>query len=334
MVRGERVSRTFATQAEAEAYRQEIADSLSGGITISSESFGAVVAAWLSHVAATKDTRTHDAYSYAVDSFAKIFAMPAGNVRSVHLQTVLDTLDGRKAQVAHDKIRQCLRWAVRMQALPSDPSEAITRPAHDRKTIEVFSADDVKAILTGSAHLRFAAAIRLALSVGLRGGELWALKWSDWTGTELRIQRQASERSGTITLKPPKRNSIRTIALPDSVLEALEIRQSASLREGFAACEWIFPDTRGNVVRRTNFGRRTWHPLLKGLKIRVRGFHHCRHTAASLLLNNGVPITAVARTLGHKDPATTLSIYAHLMTDDLSRHRNRFDAVFSENASA
>ncbi len=327
MVAGKRVSQTFATKAEAEAFRQDMAQSIAVGSEISNESLGHVVESWLAHIKATKDSSTHAAYQYAVAPFAKLYPVSVLSVRTIHLQAILDTITGRTEQMAHDKIRQCMRRAVRFGMLTGNPSDELIRPQHERQAIEVFTPGEVAELLAASEHYRFHAAIRLALSVGLRGGEVWGLQWGDWNGTELSIQRQAAERSGIITIKPPKRNSLRTISLPDSVVEALETRQQQRLREGFAACDWIFPDSKGHPTRRSNFSARAWKRLLKSVDVRPRGFHHCRHTAASMLLNNGVPITAVSRTLGHKDPATTLSIYAHLMTSELTRHRNCFDEI-------
>ena len=68
--------------------------------------------------------------------------------------------------------------------------------------------------------------------------------------------------------------------------------------------------------------------MAKKRNIRTRGFHHVRHTAATLLLNSGgVPLPVVSKILGHKSPKITLEIYAHVMTADIGRHRNAFDQV-------
>ncbi|MEQ9407717.1 MAG: site-specific integrase [Fuerstiella sp.] len=319
----------FATRAEAESFRVEMVQSIATGTEITNDTLGFIVESWLDQIRATKDKNTHTAYSYSVAPFAQLYDVPAMDIRPFNLQKVLNGLTGRRAQMSHDKIRQCLQWAVRFGLLPSDPSSGLDRPHHERQAIEVFTDEEVRKILAESQHHRFHAAVRLALSVGLRGGEVWGLKWSDWDGTELKIQRQATEHAGIVRIKIPKKNSVRTVSLPDSVVQALEVWNRQRVSEGFAGCEWIFPDSQGNVTRRSNFSSRTWRPLLKACHLRVRGFHHCRHTAATMMLNHNVPITSVARTLGHKDAATTLSIYAHLMTSELDRHRNRFDEVIS-----
>ena len=328
MVRGKRLAKTFDTKSEADAWRIEVSDNALQEGRLHADAFGAVLQHWLAHIQATKDQNTFSAYDYAVQPFTKLGNVQAFSLRTINLQSVLDGLSGRTAQMAHDKIRQCVRWAIKMGMMASDPTEHLERPKHERESIEVFTLAEIPRILEEAEHLKFHGAILLALSCGLRGGEIWGLQWSDWKGNELSINRQSAERSGIVQVKPPKRNSSRTIALPDSVVAAFEARNSARVREGLAGCEWIFPDSRGNVTRRTNFAARTWKPLLKRAGVAARGFHHCRHTAASVLLNSGVPITVVARILGHKDAATTLAIYAHLMTSELGVHRNVFDRVF------
>jgi integrase len=324
MVGSKRVAKTFPTKAEAEAYRAELAESIARGIRVDSDSFGAISAAWLEHVQATTDARTFDSYNLALRPFAHLSSVSTSNVTVVALQKVLDSLDGRTAQLAHDKVRQCVRWAIRKQLLQKDLTAGLDRPKHERAQIEPFTLDEIRLILQKSEHLRYHAAIHLVLMVGLRGGEVWGLQWGDLDGYMLSVQRQAAENAGNIVVKTPKKTSGRTIALPDCVVDALKSIERPTLSPD----DWMFPDARGNVTRRSNFSARVWKPLLKACNLRPRGFHHCRHTAATMMLNSGVPITTVAATLGHKDAATTLSIYSHLMTTELTTHRNRLaDAV-------
>lgn len=112
------------------------------------------------------------------------------------------------------------------------------------------------------------------------------------------------------------------------VVNALAVKRVDSMRDGHAAVEWIFPGESGATTRRSNFGYRVWGPLLKRLGQRHRGFHHARHTCATLLLNSGsVPLPVVSRLLGHASPAITLAIYSHVMVADQAKHRNAFDSV-------
>jgi integrase len=145
----------------------------------------------------------------------------------------------------------------------------------------------------------------------------------------LTIQRQACESAGKLEIKAPKTAAgVRRILLPDSIVDALAVRRAKSLKEGLAKSLWIFPGADGAPTRRSKFGFRAWKQTLAALKIRHRGFHHARHTAATLLLNAGaVPLAVVSKMLGHASPKITLETYAHVMIADLATHRNAFDRV-------
>jgi len=165
----------------------------------------------------------------------------------------------------------------------------------------------------------------------LRGGELWGLQWLDLRGNELTVQRQACEVNGSLEIKTPKTASgIRRILLPDSVIGAIGEHRKAMLKEGNAGSAWMFPQKNGRTTRRSLFGATVWKPLLDECGIDHRGFHHARHTAATMLLNSGaVPLPVVSKMLGHASPRITLETYSHCMTSDLERHRNAFDGIIA-----
>ena len=98
-----------------------------------------------------------------------------------------------------------------------------------------------------------------------------------------------------------------------------EHHQRQQVRKAFAAERWqdhdlIFPcsvDTPGDS---SNLRKDYYRVLQKAGLPKIR-FHDLRHTAASLMLNNGVPVIVVSRVLGHSKPSVTLDIYGHLLLD-------------------
>ncbi len=136
--------------------------------------------------------------------------------------------------------------------------------------------------------------------------------------------------AGRVTMKALKtKSSRRSIHVSDRVAVALSDRRKASLTEGQASCDLVFPNRDGLPMRRSNFGARHWKGLLSDLGFEHRGFHHTRHTAATLMLSAGVPIHEVSRILGHARPSITLDIYSHWISTPESAGTHAADrAIF------
>lgn len=76
---------------------------------------------------------------------------------------------------------------------------------------------------------------------------------------------------------------------------------------------WVFCDTCGGPLRKSNVTRRSFRPLLKAAGLPLIRFHDLRHTAATLWLKKGVHPKVVQERLGHASIAVTLDIYSHVL---------------------
>lgn len=155
----------------------------------------------------------------------------------------------------------------------------------------------------------------------MRQGELFGLKWADiqWTSGLLHLQRQVQTVPGQewSFVEPKTKAGWRTIKLGEGTLQVLREHkfQQLAVKEK-AGTRWqefglVFPSTVGTPGNPSNLRVDFNRVLAKAGIPRIR-FHDLRHTAASLLLNHGVPIIVVSRMLGHSKPSVTLDIYAHL----------------------
>ncbi|MEH1096631.1 tyrosine-type recombinase/integrase [Micromonospora sp. CPCC 205739] len=140
--------------------------------------------------------------------------------------------------------------------------------------------------------------------------------------------RVAEEVSGHVTLKPyPKsRAGRRTVPLPSFVVQALtDHRQSF----GTGADGLIFVARTGAPLKRGTFRARIWKPSLQraGLPLGLR-FHDLRHSYATWLVSDGVPINDVAKVMGHEQTSTTLNRYTH-STAERDRRVLKSFAAFS-----
>lgn len=235
--------------------------------------------------------------------------------------TKANGIGARTLQVSFTLLNRLFEWGKTLRVMVHNPCDGIRRPSAKRETIQPFSTDEIRKLLTGTKTDRLYSMYLLAITTGMRQGELFGLQWDDidWKAKTITISRQAKDYRGRVELKAPKTAAgIRTISVAPQAMEALSARRRLSVKEKNLASPQVFCTPKGCIIRRTTWGKRTWKPLLEGLGIPHRGAHHLRHTAATMMLSNGVPPHIVAGVLGHETAETVMSIYAHFISRDSS----------------
>jgi integrase len=167
-------------------------------------------------------------------------------------------------------------------------------------------------LATAKGH-RLYALFLLAITSGLRKGELLALHWEDidLDGHSLTVRHTLNDITGTLTLGEPKTaSSKRRVDLSPSTVAALKEHRKAMLADGLDV-EWVFCDGQGGPLRQSNLSRRDFKPLLKQAGLPDIRFHDLRHTAATLMLSQGVHIKVVSEMFGHTDISLTMGTYSH-----------------------
>jgi integrase len=161
----------------------------------------------------------------------------------------------------------------------------------------------------------------MAISTGLRQGELIGLKWSDidWRNRHLQVQRQLQRLKEGIGFTEPKSDSgKRTIVLGKAMMEKLRKHiEIQDLEKSLAGSRWqendlIFSSTIGTPFEPRNLFR-IYKELLKQASLPDIRFHDLRHTAATLMFKQGVHPKVVQERLGHSDIALTLNTYSHVL---------------------
>jgi integrase len=286
------------------------------------------LASWLAtEIVGQREDSTIYVYRHIVETHIvpgigrlKLVELRRPHIKSWIAAMVAGGVGGRTRQVSYSILRQAWDSATADELVEHNPFAKLRKPKHTRDEIRPFRASEARAILDAVDAHRLAAVYHLALSHGLRQGELFGLQWQDvdWKNSTIRVERQAAELSGVVRIKKLKTAAAaRTVTLSASTLAALQSRWAFAMREQQHAPDaFVFPNRRGGVMQRSNFGSRHWTTLLRKLGLDHRGFHHCRHTAACLMLGEGVPVHIVAGVLGHSRPSTTLDTYSHLFPKD------------------
>jgi integrase len=156
----------------------------------------------------------------------------------------------------------------------------------------------------------------------MRQGELLALRWADLDLPGRRLAVRGSlhrDPGGGWTIREPKtERSRRQVVLPPMAVKALQghrLRQNTErLHAGplWEENDLVFPNHVGRPLSSQNLVQRHFHPLLERLSLPKIRFHDLRHTAATLLLAEGVHPKIVSEMLGHTEIGITLNLYSHV----------------------
>jgi integrase len=202
--------------------------------------------------------------------------------------------------------------------------------------MQVLTPEQVKSLLEAATMDRFHALYVLAVATGLRQGELLGLRWEDvdFGGAMLRVRFALHELDGHLSLDEPKTaKSKRPVDLPEVAVTALREHRERMLSEGHPH-GLVFCDTDGGPVRRPNLIRRSFLPLLKTAGLPRIRFHDLRHTAATLLLLQGVHPKVVQERLGHSQISVTLDTYSHVLPSMGKEAAARLDAFFGNSVAS
>lgn len=291
---------------------------------------------WLSTLSEpTFAASTIDSYTRAIENhiIPHIGASYVSDVSLLKLDAWLRHLrtqtGARSVQNAFVVLSMAIDCAVIRGLRTDNPLQQLKRPSAPRKTIKPFTIEEAKLILANVTGTELEPAYQLGLNHGLRPGEIFALQWPDinWNDQSIHIERQLCEVGGRIQIKQPKTEaSIRTVTLTDDTRDALW-RCRTDKRP------WVFAARGGGLMRRSNFSNRHWRPLLRRLGLAHRGFHHCRHTAATLMLRAGISVHVVAAILGHSKASITLDTYAHFLQPDAGDAANAMSKLIGKGVS-
>ncbi len=264
---------------------------------------------------------------------------------------------------AHRVLSRALTVAVRRGKLGINPATRVDAPTMSRQEVTPLTRDDARAVLAAahgraspdthtangrpSQRLRNATRWSVALALGLRQGEALGLCWDmvDLKAGTLRVSRawlqpRAGHPSQLGDLKTDA--SRRTITLPAGMLRELKAHRleqnRTRLQEGphwtgyeqdGRHYEPVFTNRQGKPVSHT-VDRQQWKDLLIAAGVPDARLHDARHTAATMMLAQGVPARVAMEILGHSTINLTLGTYSHVIPELTRDAAEKMDQVFYE----
>jgi integrase len=245
------------------------------------------------------------------------------HVRSLYSEKLDAGLAPATVRKIHSTLHKALSQAISDGIVPRNAAD-VKAPRPTPEEMHPLSEDEARAFLETAREAgdRFEALYVLAISTGLRRGELLGLRWDDvdLERRMLRVGRALVREGGRHTLGETKtRRGRRQINLTPRTVNALRTHRKKQLEEKmrhaglYKDCGLIFASGVGTSMNPENLVKRSFKPLLERASLPEIRFHDLRHNCATLLLGRGVHPKFVQEHLGHATIAMTLDTYSHYL---------------------
>lgn len=258
--------------------------------------------------------------------------LTVGNLKPQDIQDFYQSLfaDGVVANTVihyHALLRRAFQQAFKEERIDANPFDRVGRPKKNKFHGENYTQEELLTLLHLARGDVIYPAILLAGAMGLRRSEALGVRWSriDWEKRTVLLDTKIVEyrENGKKKVEPVEemknKSSRRTLPLPDPVVEMLQVQKEHRevYRKMFQGSynaqylDYVCVNQLGELLR-PSYVTDHFRELLEKYGLRHIRFHDLRHTFASLLINQDVPLINVSNFLGHSDLSTTANIYAHL----------------------
>ena len=239
----------------------------------------------------------------------------------------------------HAIIHSALKYAVKTDMLAQNVADKVDRAKKNSFQPVFLSAEEMQKMFEALRGTKLELPVLVAAFYGFRRGEVLGLKWDaiDFERGTISVIRTVT----TITVDGKQteieqqsaktKSSLRTLPLIGSFRESfLQVKEAQELNKqvcgncyNYEYDGFVFVDELGERMR-ANYLTSTFPKFLEDHGLRRMRFHDLRHSSASLLLANHVPLKQIQEWLGQSDFSTTANIYAHL---DAASKQNTAEAM-------
>ena len=290
---------------------------------------------WLEIIKPTIATTTYASYSVivkkAIVPYFKSTRMTLQDLKAFDIQTFymaqLKRVSASTVIHYHTVLHRALKYAVKVGLIDVNPADKVERPKVERYVGNHYDSAEIERLFEAAKGSKLEIPIFLGAFYGLRRSEAIGLKWDaiDFQNNTITIRHTVTSctidgkkiQEGKDTTKT--KSSMRTLPLVPVFKEKL-LRLKDQQEENRRVCgrcydkrylDYVCVDEMGTLIS-PNYVTESFPRLLENNSLRKIRFHDLRHSCASLLLANGVPMKNIQEWLGHSDFSTTANIYAHL----------------------
>ena len=290
---------------------------------------------WLKMMRTAVTETTYSSYCFNVEKHIIPYFEPLGvtlaglqprQIQSFYLHELKTVSPGTVIHY-HANIHKALKYAVKMDLIPFNPADKVERPKKQKYIADYYRLEELEQLFEATKDHPYSLLIQITAFYGLRRSEALGLRWDaiDFERNTITIRHIVTNAKidGKYEIvredRAKTKSSLRSLPLVDNIREKL-LALKEQQKENKRICGncynreydgYVFVDVMGNIFNPRNLSSNFSKLLeLKGLR-HIR-FHDLRHSCASLLLANDVPMKQIQEWLGHSDISTTANIYSHL----------------------
>jgi integrase len=299
---------------------------------------------WLEKTAAGKAPRTQETYEFTVTHYLtpKLGAITLAELKAHQIERLYRELSKTHAPSTvhrtHRVLRTALNRALKWGYLERSPLSQVDTPSLRYEKRNVLSAEQIHQCLDSLREISFPSYIAayLATHTGMRRGEIAGLQWADidWDKQVLRVQRTRQHRPMGEIVGPTKTSgSNRSILVGNTVLDELskwksQLEESTRKRhETWSDFSYVVSYLDGGYPAPELYYRNL-RSAVKQLGLPPVTFHDLRHSHATLLLEEQVPMKVISERLGHASIQLTANLYTHVTARLQEDAANAVEKVF------
>ena len=323
-----RFSKTVRTRKEAQDIERDMLNQLaSGGIQrVTPMTTETWMKTWLTVHKPDIEESTRRGYEEKIRNYI-IPAMghiPIAHIDGTFVQSWVKDMDerglsARTIKSAYQCLHSAFKTAVQLRILPHNPCEYIMLPKINEYNAQVYTDPEIHTAINAAKGTDIFLLVYLGLAVGLRRGELCALKWDhiDLENSKIHItENRVAIKGDVITKQPKSKSSKRTITIGKSACRVLKTakkeydEERSSYGPGFCKEEYVIHLKDGSPYHPDSLTQK-WGRFMAKHNLKHIRLHDLRHSCATSMVANNVDTKTVQKRLGHASYKTTMDLYVH-----------------------
>lgn len=261
------------------------------------------------------------------------------HVQSFYTKKLKEGLSAKTVHSIHGVLHNALDNAVRWRLVPKNVTDLVTPPRLEKHEVQSLTLEQARTLLAAARGHRLDMLLTLALTTGMRRGELLALRWSDidLESGMLQVRRTVDfiARYGYVEGEPKTARSRRKIVLPAFVVAMLKLHRKNQLEQrlkvgdAWRDLDLVICGLEGNYLN-PRYLLKLFDKLLAEAGLSHMRFHDLRHSVVTLLLGMGVDPRTIQEFVGHEDITTTLRIYSHVLPSMQQGVADKLSELFNQ----